>query len=523
VARTKTESLAATAVDSPPESSAWRHGCNGLAQYVAATVAAVLVLAVFFPGNRFLPVPWQHDDYNFLAAPMKFHGGLGVEWLSPRPVAQNIAWRLGLLGEMPYYIGMFLMATLIPVAAVHLALRLFRCQPGPRIVVMLAAGVSACAFLFEHSLWCYRYTLITNLASVGFGLFAAYAFSTWLDGRRAGFVAGCLLFLASAFSKEDVLLFVPLYVGADWCIRRWYGTERAPFSRLASAYGAIAAVGGLLFVWNRWIVPSPFTNSSTAPYKLDFSAAHIGRQIWSYIVTTEVTKMAFAALLLACLLGVCRRRQRLAALAMLPLVAALLLPYSVLPRFFEYYSLNWIALVVALAAVCMTAVCRDWLPPRFAAAAWAAPLALLAAAFVYHPGAADCRRNLTAWLNQQQAECQYVVAQLERNRAELADADTIAVCGADETFSPWLLSDGAYANMKMGHEVHWIFAVKPQSLVAKFLDLKNLPRGGVTAVLDKDLPSCSYAAVLNFDKNLNMTVARPANQARAARAPTAAR
>ncbi len=168
------EALAFDQPMAPPASYGWCLFCNGLAQYATATVVAATVLAMFFPGNCFLPVPWQPEDYTFLAAAAHLHNGFGVELFSTRPVSTNILWRLGMLGETPFYITMFLLATLIPVLAVRLALRLFRCQPGPWIALGLVAGVSACTFLFEQSLWFYRYTgLVTNLTSVVFGLLSA--------------------------------------------------------------------------------------------------------------------------------------------------------------------------------------------------------------------------------------------------------------------------------------------------------------------------------------------------------------
>jgi hypothetical protein len=504
----------------PPEPHGWRPFCDGLAQYAVATVVAVVVLAVFFPGNRFLPVPWQHDDFKFLAAPAHLQNGCGLELPCTRPVSTNILWRMGMLGETPFYIGMFLLATMIPVLAVRLALKLFRSAPGPWVVLGLTGGVSACTFLFEHSLWIYRYTgLVTNLTSVVLGMLAAYSFSRWLDGRRAGFWAGAFLFLANALAKEDMLLFVPLFVGAEWVVRRRQGADQAPLSRLAWAYAAIAVGGGSLFAWNTWIFPSPFIDKCDA-YRVSFSLPHLARQVWAYAAATHLTKVALLALLAAAVLGACRPQRRLAALAMVPLVVAMILPYAVLPRFFEYYCMNWLSMAVALAAVCIAASCRGWFSPRWAGIAWLAPVAVLAAIFAFSPSSANFRYCFATWLNSKQAESQYVLEQIEHHQDELAGADTVAVRGADDIFSPWLLTTGNYVNMKLGRRIHWLLVARPQTLAGQYLNSGSLPSGDVTMVREEDRASYAGVAVLNFDKNLNMTVQTTPKETAAARAAT---
>ena len=386
----------------------------------------------------------------------------------------------------------------------------------------MAAGVSACTFLFEHSLWIYRYTgLITNLTSVNFGLLAAYGFSLWLDGRRAGFVAGCLLFLASAFAKEDMLLFVPLYACAEWSIRRWHGTDQTPLSRLACTLAAVAMVGGLLLIWSRWIFPSPYIGKCEA-YRLSFSVPHLAQQVWRYAVASHLSKAAFIALVIASVYGTCHSPRRLAAVAIIPLVVAMILPYAVLPRFFEYYSLNWLSLVLSLGTVCIAVNFRDRLPPRVACVAWLAPIIVLVAIFATNRSAASFRYFLASWLNLQQAENQYVLEQLEHHKDELAGADTVAIHGADEFFSPWLLSNGAYVNRKVGHEVHWLLVVAPKSLAGQYLK-SNPQTGNVSIVLERDLASYPGATVLSFDKNLNMSVQAAPRPTVSALAPTVVR
>ena len=58
------------------------------AQYATAVLLAVVTATVFFPGNAFLPVPWQHDDYNNLS-------GHPFQFFCSRPVSTNLIWRLG--------------------------------------------------------------------------------------------------------------------------------------------------------------------------------------------------------------------------------------------------------------------------------------------------------------------------------------------------------------------------------------------------------------------------------------------
>ena len=157
---------------------------------------------------------------------------------------------------------MFFLTALLPVLAVRLALRMFRCRPGPWLTLWLIAAVSFCTFLCEDSPWFYCYTgLMTNLTSVIAGFLAAEWYCRYFDGKKTAFAIGCLLLLATAFAKEDMLLFVPLYVGAYWCILRLNGKDRARVRSLAVVYASLAVVVVTLYCWNRWIVPSPFTSN----------------------------------------------------------------------------------------------------------------------------------------------------------------------------------------------------------------------------------------------------------------------
>lgn len=487
-------------------------------QYGAAILVAVVVLCVFFPGNEFLPVPWQHDDYNNLAGHLNYHAGHRVDLFCARPVSTNLIWCLSAAGDTAFFLVMLLLAALLPVLAVRLALRLFRCQPGPWHVLWLTVAVSFCTFLCEQSLWFYRYTgLMTNLTSLVAGMLAAYSFSRYFDGRKSAYAMGCLLFLAAAFAKEDMLVFVPLFVTVDWCIRRLDDKDRASPRQLVLVFGWLVAVTAMLFGWNAWIVHSPFTSGTDGPYKLGLAPFHVFGQMGHYAVASRTPRVMFIALTVATALGLMRRGHRVAALSLIPLTASLILPYAVLPRFIEYYCLNWLSIGLALSLVGIAVVLQPRERGRLSILPWIVPVALIVTAVLWSHSTAEFRRSCTAFLNQHQKNNRYIIQQIVGHQAEYAEAETVALLGIDDVFSPWFLCDGRYINAKLGRQVRWLLVAKPKSLVAAHMTGVWSKMGQVEVVSEQEVSAFPEITVLKFDKYLNLKVCLPTHDAAIAR------
>ena len=340
-----------TLLGSRPNRTMYNTVQQWMTQYAASLLIAVFVLMVFFPGNQFLPVPWQHDDYTNLAGHLHYFVGYPIKLFVARPVSTNVIWWLSAAGDTTFFVGMLLLAALLPLLAVRLALRLFRLSVGPWHVLWITAAVSFGMFLYEQSLWFYRYTgLMTNLTSVISGMLAAGCFSRYFDGKKLAGAAGCVLLAASAFAKEDMLLFVPVFATADWWICRGESPDRPSLRSLALIYGWFALVVALLFVWNRWIVSSQFT-SGVGHYRLSLAPTHILGQLWGYAVASRTPQVMSLALVIASASGLLRSGRRVAALSAIPLVVSLMLPYAPLPRFIEYYCLNWLPIGLAMSLI----------------------------------------------------------------------------------------------------------------------------------------------------------------------------
>jgi hypothetical protein len=477
------------------------------AQYAAAILTALVVATCFFPDNAFLPVPWQHDDYHNLANHLRCSSGHRIEWFCTRPVSTNAIWYLGSAGETTYYMVMFLLAALLPVLAVRLALRLFRCRPGPWLELWLTVAVAFCTFLFEESPWFYRYTgLMTNMTSAITGLLAAYSFCRFLDGKKFAFVLGGMFSLATAFAKEDMLLFVPLFVTIDWCILRAGDKRLSRFRPLILVYAVLAAVAAMLVCWNKWIVPSPFTAGTAEPYKLNASLAHIFEQIGKYASHSQTPRTVFIALGVTVGLGLLRRGHRLAAVGSILLPLSLILPYTILPRYFAYYWLNWLSISVAFALVGIAVAWRALAPGRLATLPWIVPVLVMAASVLSNHTATANRRELTELLNLNQANNRYIILQVLRHREEFAQAETVAVVGLENVFSPWYLTDGRYINWKLGREIHWLLLASPTSNIAKHVKEGRSKIGQVQIVSERELAAYPGVPILEFDKDQNLTV-----------------
>jgi hypothetical protein len=479
------------------------------AQFAVSIVVALFALRVFFPDNTFIPFPWQHDDYKNFSGYLTYHPGQWIQFYCVRPVSSNIVFLLGERGETTFYVVMFLLTALLPVLAVRLAIRLYRFRPGPWLTLWLVAEASFFTFLCEYSLWFYRYTgLMTNLTSLAMGMMAASCFCRWLDGKKCYFAAGCLWFLGSAFAKEDLLLFVPLFVTVDWFLCRREGKDRPGPRALALAYGWFAVVGAALYCWNTWIVPSPFTSSTSEPYKLNLSISHIAEQVGSYASLMRTPRVLIIALAVAVGLGILRRRFRLAAIVSVLLTVSLILPYSVLPRFTEYYCLNWLSIVAAMALIGIALAWRPYAPDRFAFLPWFVPGLVMAVAVLWSPSRAEFRADFAAFLNDQQESDRFIVEQLVRRREEFIQADTIALLGLEDHFSPWMLNDGLYINSKVGKNIHWLLVSKPNTIVAQYTTPGVTKMRQIEVVTEQDLKSRPGMTVLRFDKKLNLSVLR---------------
>ena len=119
---------------------------------------------------------------------------------------------------------------------------------------------------------------------------------------------------------------------------------------------------------------------------------------------------------------------------------------------------------------------------------------------------ADFRRSFTAFLNEHQQNNRYLVQQVLHRQAEFAGAETIAIEGLDNTFSPWLLCDGQYINAELGRQVKWLLVAKPDSLAATQMTGGRAQTGQVKLVSEQDLAAFPAIPVLQFDQHLNLTV-----------------
>lgn len=480
------------------------------AQYAAAILAAVCAATIFFPGNEFLPVPWQFDDYFNLSGYLHYlhyPQGFRNAFLHARPVSTNAIWCLGAAGETTFYLVMFFLTALLPVVTVRLALRLFRCRPGPWVAIWLAAAVSFCTFLAEESPWFYRYTgIMTNLTSVTAGMLATCCYCRFLDGKKSALAVGCLLFFVTAFAKEDMLLFVPLFVTADWCIFRLTNKKLASVRSLAFVYGSFAVVGAILFFWNTWVIFSPFTAGVDSAYKQDWTPSRLLMLVWGYADASRTPRVVFIALAVAAGLGLLRRGHRIAALSSILLGMSLILPYAVVQKFSGYYCLNWLPIVTALSLVGIAVAWRPFAPGRLSIVPWIVPVAIVVTAVLVSHSAAGRRRELMMSLNRDQENNSYMIQQVLRHREEFANAKTVALQGIDDVVSPWYFSDARYINWKLGTDTNWLLVARPKSLVDKRMTTGWLKDGHTAVISERDLAAHPGIPILEFDKSLNLTV-----------------
>jgi hypothetical protein len=496
-----------------------------LLQYAVAVLIMLIAVKALFPGNRFLPVPWHHDDFNNLAASYHY-GRMPFSVLVARPVSTNFIWLLGARGETAFYLTMLALAAAIPVLAVRLGLRLFHLRVGARSVLAMVACVTLGTFAFEHSLQYYRYTgMMTNLVSVVTGLLAAGLLADAIQGRRSP-AWGILCALLSGFAKEDMLLFVPAFA----VLYAWLEAARSGQPLLTRRLGTVVLglllVGGAVFVWNSRVVASPFTTGADPAYRLKLSPSAVASQCFQYAAASPVATRIFLAYLALLALGLSVKGHRVAVLASAILVGALMAPYLVLPRFFEYYSLNWLSALLAFTVAGLTATCQAWCPQSWKTYGITTllPVGALIAALLSSPAASALRGSITEWFNVQQLDNQYVIAEVVRHREEFAGCNPVALRGVDDVYSAWMKTDGAYINLQVGRPIHWLLIARPGTFAAQYMQRHPYRQGNVSLVFEEDLAQFPPLTTLQFDKNLNLRVI-PArgNQERHANTPSANR
>jgi hypothetical protein len=423
--------------------------------FVAILAAYVLVQGRHI-GLELFYTPWHPDDFAMLS------GAGTVSLLNPRPVSGNIFIFFGRLGAAGFY-SVFTAIWIVAMTATSVfANRVFGLRPSPWLSLIFAFAGSAIWYATAPSIQSLQYLgLITNSISLMFGFFAALVFLQLgqLQFGSNRYIATALLFtllvVLAAFAKEDMIAFLMLVaVGSD-CLIKSQNRRRTPVLGVvivAVCYIASAAHGKL--------VGSPIT-AGVGPYDISHLPHNLVENFAFYLTASPATSVLLglftAAAALFGTLSVWRPTLRQAfkfSLFILLCALALLAPYLILPRHFDFYAMNFVPLIAFSFAPLALKFGRT--------ATGAVVLAVFCLLFFVDRSS---RNTAMAWM-QRVRERSLVQIQGIKRAVDLGlrDCSSVSVTGVDDSLGPFL-SGPAYVSTLIGKNINWSIQAKPGSLL----------------------------------------------------------
>lgn len=423
--------------------------------FVAILVAYVLIQGRQI-GLELFYTPWHHDDLGMLS------GEGTVSLLNMRPVSSDIYILLGRLGATGFY-SVFTAIWIVAMTATSVfANRVFGLRPSPWLSLIFAFAGSAIWYATAPSIQSLQYLgLITNSISLMFGFFAALVFlqlgQLQFGSKRhiATALVFTLLVVLAAFAKEDMVAFLILVAVGSGGLIKSQSRRRTPVLGVV-----IVAICYIASVAHGKLVGSPITGG-VGPYDIADLPHNLVENFAFYVTASPATSVLLglftAAVALFGALSVWRPTQRptfKSGLFILLCALALLAPYLILPRQFDYYAMNFIPLIAFSFAPLALKFGRT--------AMGAVVLAVFCLLFFVDRSPS---KNGMAWM--QGVKEQSLVQIQEIKRAVdlgLRDCSSVSVTGVDNYFGPFLSSPG-YVSTLIGKNINWSIQAKPGSLL----------------------------------------------------------
>ncbi|MEP6632795.1 MAG: hypothetical protein ABJA62_01155 [Luteimonas sp.] len=473
---------------------------NRLGTYLQCALTLLVLAAMYvvfeFVLPHVLPHPIHPDDYSNVSG-----GFADMAWRWKRPVSMNLIFAVAQFGPTAAYAVLSALAVLDAALALLFLGRMFAVRTGLLTTVVFGAIVFSHVSAFQHATYL---GLLTNLISHLFGFAALFAL---LRGWRAGHVPMLVLaagaYLLSAFAKEDFLL-PPLLLIAFLAFSERNRTD-APASRSVRrsrwisclAFAAICA-GSLL--WNAH-VRSPFVaglfspTTSSAAYAVELSPRSLVGAYWT--LQGAYAPFASLAALVACAwLWISVPRLRPHVLWYLATVAALILPYAVIPHnmpiFRTYAWLPWLGGIVAIALqVSMQRFADSTTAPR--ARFGIAVLSVVVATLLVWSHQAARKGVVNDYVRAAELN-RRTVRTLVAQRAAVLREPAVGIVGLQDS-SPWCANDAFYVNGKLGFRNKWIIFV-PRETACYTQQARDVAhKRGINVAVVAAANLCGYGAL----------------------------
>jgi hypothetical protein len=443
----------------------WRAAAAGVMIVVAIAAGWLLVQGPWLDSSTFF-VPWHHDDFDILS-------NFGFQVLSVRPVSRNLLFNAGYLG--PYFLYSALTATWMLGFGLTfvLILRVFELKLNLGLAALLA-GIGSCTlFALACSAQAVQYSgLGTNALSYFFGMAAAVLIVS--AGRRTNvvhYLAISAFSFLSAFAKEDMAPFLEaacVLAGLRVYAR---GASLASAVRSSLLLALIVAVCFVLSIVFALVGHSPFVGGS-GDYDVSYPLHNILGNGIKYVTLSsgaEIVLCSFAIVTLVAVCGNAKLRQpAVQAVWVLGAVVALTLPYLLLPRFFDYYGLNFIPLIALSIGPAILAIGLSMGWSQHAATVLAVAGAGLVAIATFVTDEVP-RNAALSWLTNVRSVSRAAIAEVHRIADnELRDCGTVKVTGASDTFGPFLATSASYLDGELRQKFNWEIAYEPGTILEGF-------------------------------------------------------
>jgi hypothetical protein len=433
----------------------------------AATLAFLIVYASAIPIENFA-APWHHDDFIAIASKPE------INFNSPRFVSFALMSVVVNLGVGIYYV-VLTAVWLLGFSFSVLVVRQFYFEPPSYAqTAVVSFFVCACWFALAASGATTQYSgLIVNASSYFYAIVAAFlALQTSTRFEIAKWVAFCGLVFLAAFSKEDMFPF--LVVILVWRLYCSYET-RELYSRTTTVFALIAVVliYAASFVHGIW-VDSPYIFGS-GPYDMSNPLSNIAKNILNYFTASTATAVLYIFLVLELIAVVVYRSfvtkfVYLRILALLICVGALAAPYLLLPRFLDFYTLNFIPFLLASFAVSLLFLLRtSWRLQERTAVLLTASVGVLSFAALWTVDATE-RTSILRWYEEMRTNSRHQLQELTRlSTLGLTECKKVRVQGVSATFGPFLATTPHYLDRYLGRKLDWEIEMEPGSLLAGFV------------------------------------------------------
>lgn len=408
--------------------------------------------------------PWHHDDFSGLAESSTY------TFRAARLFSSNSIVFLAPLGSIAYYLSFFAICLSYLTLAALLVQISFDMRLSGRFNFAFGFAGSVIWFAQSSAAQMIQYLgLITNGLSALLGFAAMLTLHVYLRSRHRPLLLVLFVFLCagSAFSKEDMSLFLLWGILLNGVVISFERNTSAavakciiPLLVVLIAYGASLS--------HDVVYGSAFLTGKSQAYDLSHPVRNIIANLGFYFAcsrSTFILSLFWAAAGIIALVQFIRIRVFTPLLYGTLFVSgayfALLAPYLILPRRFDFYAMNFLPLlsfgIIPFAYLILKKVTvRVALPS-------ALMIALIVGYVFYKTDRVDREAGL-AWLKMLRERSLKEIQETQRAAdLGLATCDSVLVSGVSDEIGPFHAVSTSYFKNKLGLSTNWVMRVEPDT------------------------------------------------------------